>query len=110
MDYLVFDTQEQAANVEGQIYQAGAALAASRGYDVDETGIGGKAGTSQSVTRTVRWDILRQRADGKWIVRHPKHFPLLQTEPELLALLDAALDGVTVETAQADWFGQGDGV
>lgn len=107
MDYLVFDTEKQAATVAQQIFETGANLAAERGHIVDEYGIraviDGKP-VPESHTRTVNWDVPRQRLDGKWVVRHPKYSAILQSEPALMARLDRALSGVTVETMQNGWF------
>lgn len=107
MDYLVFDTEENAIAVERKIYQTGAALAAERGYKVDAKGIlgfvDGKPAPDDH-TRTVRWYKPRQRMDGKWVVRHPKHSQILQSEPALAERLAFALDGLKVEAMADDWF------
>lgn len=107
MEYLVFETETQATQVERAIFQVGAGLAAERGHFVDENGIasfGADGKPAINSTRTTAWAKPKQRKDGKWVVLHPKHSRIIQSEPELLSRLAGQIAGMVVETFADDWF------
>lgn len=105
-DYLVFDALVEAVVVERVIFNFGVQLATGAGYLIAEDGgiIGKRQGVSDPLSQeTTTWDIPRQRLDGKWVVRHPKHHPSAQNE-ENLALLLGQLGDITVEQEQENWW------
>jgi len=108
MDYIVSETQSDSSNLERIIFSFGVQLAIQAGCDIDENGgiLGKRQGVSAFQSQpTTFWDIPRQRADGKWIVLHPKYHPSASDSAQLSSL-ESALGEITVEPFRGDWFPQ----
>ena len=59
MKYYVFDTEQEAINAEAAISQMG---------NVPITGVNQKTGELEPTKqKTVRWAVIKQRNDGKWV-------------------------------------------
>ncbi len=105
MDYLVYDNVVAAQADAKLIFQRGAAIATQRGFEVDASGITGKRDGQDAADaeKTTAWDVPRQRLDGKWVVLHPKHHPMAQTElAPGTTYLAYAMHGITAsEDAEA---------
>ena len=108
MQYLIFDTKDQAVQAERAIYNVGVVLAKAEGYTVDAAGIAGKSSgvDNAAAAKTAAWDVPRQRLDGKWIVLHPIHHPAATDAngAALLAQLGPALSDVPVELEDPSWW------
>lgn len=109
-EYLVFDSEEDARQVERAIYNFGVSLAAREGYVIGENGIHGKVtGVSTNDTPvTDKWCKIGQRSvDKKWVVVHPKHHPAAMNVTTL-AYMMKILGPVTAETLGEDWWPEDD--
>lgn len=76
--YFVFDTEAAALEVEALMVARGRALFEADGYSLDDDGnvIGMRLGVPDPTAQvTERWDIPRERLDGKWVVAHPDCLP-----------------------------------
>ena len=104
MDYLIYNTEQEAETAQSIIFEFGKALAAEAGYFVNGGIHGIKNGISSvdTASSTV-WDIPRQRLDSKWVVLHPKYDNAAQ-DVDLLNALMLELEPFSVEAEQPDWF------
>jgi hypothetical protein len=103
--YLVFNTQNQANTAQGIIFGDGKTRFAARGYTLHADGsiIGKVMGVdAPNNQRTVRWDVPRQRLDGKWVIAHPGDQSAEWDAIAAAAL--AKLGAVTAEEWSASWF------
>ena len=108
MDYVVSESLEDSLSAERTIFNYGVQLAIQAGCEIDESGgiVGKKQGVSSPNSQsTTSWDNPRQRADGKWIILHPKYHPSA-SDVSALASLESLLGEITVEPFQSDWFPQ----
>ena len=104
MDYLIYNTEQEAETAQDIIFEFGKALAAQAGYFVNGGIHGTRHGISSVETaHSERWDIPRLRLDSKWVVLHPKYDNAAQ-DAELLDALMLELEPFSVETEQPDWF------
>jgi hypothetical protein len=104
MDYLIYNTEQDADAAQGIVFEFGKNIAGQLGYFTNGGIHGKKQGVSNASTGiTTRWCNVEQRLDGNWIVLHPQYHPAAQDET-LIAELMLELEVVTVETKQSDWF------
>ena len=104
LDYLIYNTEQEADTAQSIIFEFGKNIAARLGYYTNEAIHGKKQGISNASTGvTIRWCDVKQRLDGKWLVLHPKYHSAAK-DAALLGELMLELDPVTIETKQPDWF------
>ena len=114
----VFATQAEAQACVDRINVRARSVYGAQGYQLDAGGaiIGKNAATGASMpdaTKTATWDIPRQRADGKWVVRHCEAVPgntfvldPTQVPPFTVAAFVAQdiAAGVSVEVEDVSWW------
>ncbi|WP_158874016.1 hypothetical protein [Antarcticirhabdus aurantiaca] len=104
--FLVFDTLAAADAAERIVFERGAQIAALNGYTLDEAG--GIVGMTPAgevaleAARTTRWDVPRQRLDGRWVFTHPQHHPAAR-EPAWLFFVMQGLDAPAEQEAATWW-------
>lgn len=114
----VFPDQASAQACVDRINLRARTVYAAQGYQLDGDGaiIGKNPATGASMptaAKTTTWDVPRQRADGKWVVRHYEAVPgasfvlTLTGLPPLTVAAFVAQDiaiSVTVEVEDAAWW------
>lgn len=104
MDYLVYNTAQDAETAQNIIFEFGKQLAQAAGYYVDDDIHGKKNGVSDATTGvTTRWCDVLERLDGKFVILHPKYHPAA-IDQDLLAQLIIQLEPISEETKQDNWF------
>lgn len=101
--YLVYSDESAAQRDEQVIFVRGAQIAKNNGYEVSDDGILSKTVEGETTdSLTVCWDVPRQRADGKWVVRHPCEHSAASNE----AWLAYVMRGITAlsEIETPDWW------
>ena len=75
--YLVYDDQAAAQDDLDIINARGRECYAAAGWTIRADGavVGQRAGIDDPGGVTVTWDVVRQRADGKWVIAHPEGHP-----------------------------------
>lgn len=104
MDYLVYDTEEEALAAERIVFNFGKLLAKNSGYLTNGAIHGLKNGVSDETTAiTDKWSVVQQRLDGKWVILHPKYHSAAK-DPLLLSGLMDSVGDVVIEPIGSDWF------
>ena len=73
MKYRVFNTEAGATAAE-------AAISQSMGYS--RPGVNAATGAVVPSVLTVRWDVPRQIADGRWVIASPDHNTGIEAAPD----------------------------
>ena len=109
MNYLVFNTEEEAEQAQQTIFAVIRQNAEAAGYDIAEDGsiIGKADGVSNpDAMHTSGWDTPMQRVDGKWVILHPEKAKDVANSNQFNAILSAIPD-YTVEQEANDWWPEG---
>lgn len=109
LDYLVFETLEEAESCQEVIFNFGKQLAVLSGYEVNSVIYSKLNGqTVKDKQPTERWSKVYQRInDGLYILLHPKyHKSILEgsTPQQLVTEMMTYLSNFIVETSSPNWW------